>query len=123
MALVAITALEVWRIVQSRGAGAAARLHCDHWPVLVVAAVPRLVAVVASVTLDRVLTSCFSRRPIDDPEFADRRDAYVREHAQFLRATASPTNRGGARTRPSSIRTASSSPVPDRSPYPRLPAS
>jgi len=63
--LVAITALEVWRIVQSRRRGrAAARLHVRIIGLFsVVAAVPAvLVAVVASVTLDRGLDQLFSRQ-------------------------------------------------------------
>jgi two-component system, NtrC family, nitrogen regulation sensor histidine kinase NtrY len=88
--LVAITAREVWRIVQSRRRGrAAARLHVRIVGLFsVVAAVPAiLVAVVASVTLDRGLDRLFSRQTqsmIQNSLIVS--DAYVREHAQFLRA-------------------------------------
>jgi two-component system nitrogen regulation sensor histidine kinase NtrY len=88
--LVAITAREVWRIVQARRRGrAAARLHVRIVGLFsVVAAVPAiLVAVVASVTLDRGLDQLFSRQTqsmIQNSLIVA--DAYVREHAQFLRA-------------------------------------
>src|ERR1700730_7704999 len=61
--LVATTAREVWRIVQARRR-AAARLHVRIVGLFsVVAAVPAiLVAVVASVTLDRGLDRLFSRQ-------------------------------------------------------------
>jgi two-component system, NtrC family, nitrogen regulation sensor histidine kinase NtrY len=88
--LVATTAREVWRIVQARRRGrAAARLHVRIVGLFsVVAAVPAiLVAVVASVTLDRGLDQLFSRQTqslIQNSLIVS--DAYVREHAQFLRA-------------------------------------
>src|SRR3984893_4852854 len=88
--LVVITAREVWRIVQARRRGrAAARLHVRIVGLFsVVAAVPAiLVAVVASVTLDRGLDRLFSRQTqslIQNSLIVS--DAYVREHAQFLRA-------------------------------------
>ena len=88
--LVVVSALEVWRIVQARRRGrAAARLHVRIVGLFsVVAAVPAiLVAVVASVTLDRGLDRLFSRQTqsmIQNSLIVS--DAYVREHAQFLRA-------------------------------------
>jgi two-component system nitrogen regulation sensor histidine kinase NtrY len=88
--LVAAMAREVWRIVQARRRGrAAARLHVRIVGLFsVVAAVPAiLVAVVASVTLDRGLDQLFSRQTqslIQNSLIVS--DAYVREHAQFLRA-------------------------------------
>jgi two-component system nitrogen regulation sensor histidine kinase NtrY len=88
--LVAVSAREVWRIVQARRRGrAAARLHVRIVGLFsVVAAVPAiLVAVVASVTLDRGLDKLFSRQTqslIQNSLIVA--DAYVREHAQFLRA-------------------------------------
>jgi two-component system nitrogen regulation sensor histidine kinase NtrY len=88
--LVATMAREVWRIVQARRRGrAAAQLHVRIVGLFsVVAAVPAiLVAVVASVTLDRGLDRLFSRQTqslIQNSLIVS--DAYVREHAQFLRA-------------------------------------
>ena len=88
--LIAVSAREVWRIVQARRRGrAAARLHVRIVGLFsVVAAVPAiLVAVVASVTLDRGLDKLFSRQTqslIQNSLIVA--DAYVREHAQFLRA-------------------------------------
>src|SRR5580692_9976998 len=87
--LVAVSAWEVWRIVQARRRGrAAARLHVRIVGLFsVVAAVPAvLVAVVASVTLDRGLDRLFSRQTqslIQNSLIVA--DAYVNEHAQFLR--------------------------------------
>ena len=88
--LVAVSAREVWRIVQARRRGrAASRLHVRIVGLFsVIAAVPAiLVAVVASVTLDRGLDKLFSRQTqslIQNSLIVA--DAYVREHAQFLRA-------------------------------------
>src|SRR6202140_2251380 len=88
--LTAFIGREVWRIVQSRRRGrAAARLHVRIVGLFsVVAAVPAiLVSVVASVTLDRGLDQLFSRQTqslIQNSLIVS--DAYVREHAQFLRA-------------------------------------
>ena len=88
--LLATTARELWRIVQARRRGrAAARLHERIVGLFsVVAAVPAiLVSVVASVTLDRGLDQLFSRQTqsmIQNSLIVS--DAYVREHAQFLRA-------------------------------------
>src|SRR5580692_12332465 len=88
--LVAVSAWEVWRIVQARRRGrAASRLHGRIVGLFsVIAAVPAiLVAIVASVTLDRGLDRLFSRQTqslIQNSLIVS--DAYVREHAQFLRA-------------------------------------
>src|ERR1700704_2880748 len=88
--LVVTTAFEVWRIVQARWRGrAAARLHVRIVGLFsVVAAVPAiLVAVVASVTLDRGLDQLFSQQThtlIENSLIVA--DAYVREHVQFVRA-------------------------------------
>jgi two-component system nitrogen regulation sensor histidine kinase NtrY len=81
---------EVWRVVQARRRGrAAARLHVRIVALFsVIAAVPAvLVAVVASVTLDRGLDRLFSRQThtmIENSLMVA--DAYVREHVQFVRA-------------------------------------
>jgi two-component system nitrogen regulation sensor histidine kinase NtrY len=88
--LILTSAREVWRIVQARRRGrAAARLHVRIVALFsVVAAVPAvLVAVVASVTLDRGLDRLFSRQTqslIQNSLIVA--DAYVNEHLQFLRA-------------------------------------
>jgi two-component system nitrogen regulation sensor histidine kinase NtrY len=102
--LVATMAREVWRIVQARRRGrAAARLHVRIVGLFsVVAAVPAvLVAVVASVTLDRGLDQLFSRQTqslIQNSLIVS--DAYVREHAQFLRADCITTAIEVARAHP-----------------------
>jgi two-component system nitrogen regulation sensor histidine kinase NtrY len=102
--LVAVSALEVWRIVQARRRGrAASRLHVRIVGLFsVVAAVPAiLVAVVASVTLDRGLDRLFSRQTqslIQNSLIVA--DAYVREHAQFLRADCITTAIEVARAKP-----------------------
>jgi two-component system nitrogen regulation sensor histidine kinase NtrY len=88
--LVAVIAREVWGIVQARRRGrAAARLHVRIVALFsVIAAVPAiLVAVVASVTLDRGLDRLFSQQTqslIENSLIVS--DAYVREHVQFVRA-------------------------------------
>jgi two-component system nitrogen regulation sensor histidine kinase NtrY len=102
--LVAVSAREVWRIVQARRRGrAASRLHVRIVGLFsVVAAVPAiLVAVVASVTLDRGLDRLFSRQTqslIQNSLIVA--DAYVREHAQFLRADCITTAIEVARAKP-----------------------
>src|ERR1700681_4310354 len=101
--LVATMAREVWRIVQARRRGrAAAQLHVRIVGLFsVVAAVPAIVvAVVASVTLDRGLDQLFSRQTqslIQNSLIVS--DAYVREHAQSLRADSITTAIEGARPR------------------------
>ena len=88
--LVLVIAREVWGIVQARRRGrAAARLHVRIVALFsIIAAVPAiLVAVVASVTLDRGLDRLFSQQTrslIENSLIVS--DAYVREHVQFVRA-------------------------------------
>src|SRR5580700_1391645 len=88
--LVAVSAWEVWRIVQARRRGrAAARLHVRIVGLFsVIAAVPAvLVAIVASVTLDRGLDRLFSQQTYSLIENAVIvADAYVRELDQLVRA-------------------------------------
>jgi two-component system nitrogen regulation sensor histidine kinase NtrY len=87
--LLAIVGREVWHIVQARRRGrAAARLHVRIIALFsIVAVVPAvLVAVVASITLDRGLDRLFSsqtRTVIENSLIVT--EAYVREHAQLLR--------------------------------------
>ena len=81
---------EVWHILQARRRGkAAARLHVQIVALFsIIAALPSiLVAVVASVTLDRGLDRLFSiraRSMIENSLIVA--DAYIREHAQSIRA-------------------------------------
>src|SRR5205085_11183913 len=86
--LVGIIAHEVWLVVQARRRGrAAARLHVQIVGLFaVIAAVPAiLVAVVASVTLDRGLDRWFSERPEDVIANSARLvEAYVREHEALI---------------------------------------
>jgi two-component system nitrogen regulation sensor histidine kinase NtrY len=88
--LLAVSAWEVWRIVQARRRGrAASRLHVRIVSLFsVIAAAPAiLVAVVASVTLDRGLDKLFSRQTqsmIQNSLIVA--DAYVNEQMQFVRA-------------------------------------
>jgi two-component system, NtrC family, nitrogen regulation sensor histidine kinase NtrY len=88
--LTVVIAREVWRVVQARRRGrAAARLHVRIVALFsIVAAVPAvLVAVVASITLDRGLDRLFSQQThtmIENSLMVA--DAYVREHVQFVRA-------------------------------------
>ncbi|MFL6799751.1 MAG: ATP-binding protein [Xanthobacteraceae bacterium] len=90
--LVLVIAREVWGVVQARRRGrAASRLHVRIVALFsIVAAVPAvLVAVVASVTLDRGLDRLFSQQTQSMIENAlVVADAYVREHAKFARADA-----------------------------------
>ncbi len=87
--LLGLIGREVWRVIQARRRGrAAARLHVRIVALFsVIAAVPAiLVAVVASVTLDRGLDRLFSRQThslIENSLIVA--DAYVREHVQFVR--------------------------------------
>ena len=87
--LVGIIAHEVWLVVQARRRGrAAARLHVRIVGLFaVIAAVPAiLVAMVASVTLDRGLDRLFSTRTraiIENSLIVA--DAYLQEHAQMIR--------------------------------------
>jgi two-component system nitrogen regulation sensor histidine kinase NtrY len=88
--LVLVIAREVWGIVQARRRGrAASRLHVRIVALFsIIAAVPAIiVAVVASVTLDRGLDRLFSQQTrslIENSLIVS--DAYVREHVQFVRA-------------------------------------
>jgi two-component system nitrogen regulation sensor histidine kinase NtrY len=85
-----VIAREVWGIVQARRRGrAASRLHVRIVALFsIIAAVPAIiVAVVASVTLDRGLDRLFSQQTrslIENSLIVS--DAYVREHVQFVRA-------------------------------------
>jgi two-component system, NtrC family, nitrogen regulation sensor histidine kinase NtrY len=88
--LLAVILREVWKVIQARRRGrAASRLHVRIVALFsVIAAVPAvLVAVVASVTLDRGLDRLFSQQThamIENSLMVA--DAYVREHVQFVRA-------------------------------------
>jgi two-component system nitrogen regulation sensor histidine kinase NtrY len=87
--LLGVIAHEVWMVVQARRRGrAAARLHVRIVALFsVIAAVPAiLVAVVASVTLDRGLDRLFSTRTKAIIENAlIVADAYLQEHAMMIR--------------------------------------
>ena len=86
--LLAVIALELWPIFKARRRGrAGARLHVQIVGLFsVIAAVPAiLVAVAASVTLDRGLDRWFSERPEDVIENSARvAGAYVREHEALI---------------------------------------
>ena len=90
MSLLAIIAREVWQVVQAQRKGrAAARLHVRIVSLFsIIAAAPAiLVAIVASVTLDRGLDRLFSTRTrsaIENSVIVA--DAYLREHAQITRS-------------------------------------
>src|SRR4030081_2811059 len=102
--LIAVIAREVWGVVQARRRGrAAARLHVRIVALFsVIAAVPAvLVAVVASVTLDRGLDRLFSQQTqslIENSLIVA--DAYVREQVQFVRAESIATAIELARAKP-----------------------
>src|SRR6478672_9766924 len=102
--LVLVIAREVWGVVQARRRGrAAARLHVRIVALFsVIAAVPAvLVAVVASVTLDRGLDRLFSQQTqslIENSLIVA--DAYVREQVQFVRAESIATAIELARAKP-----------------------
>ncbi|HET9903064.1 MAG TPA: PAS domain-containing sensor histidine kinase [Xanthobacteraceae bacterium] len=87
--LVSIIGWELWQIVQARRAGrAGARLHVRIVGLFsVIAAVPAvLVAVVASITLDRGLDRWFSTRTrAVIANSLSVAEAYVREHAEMIR--------------------------------------
>jgi two-component system, NtrC family, nitrogen regulation sensor histidine kinase NtrY len=88
--LLGVILREVWQIVQARRTGrAAARLHVRIVGLFsIIAAAPAiLVAIVASVTLDRGLDRLFSTRTraaIENSLIVA--DAYLRDHAQIVRA-------------------------------------
>ena len=88
--LLSIILREVWQVVQARRSGrAAARLHVRIVGLFsVIAAVPAiLVAIVASVTLDRGLDRLFSTRTRSAVENSlIVAEAYLRDHAQFVRS-------------------------------------
>jgi two-component system nitrogen regulation sensor histidine kinase NtrY len=102
--LLGIIIREVWRVVQARRRGrAGARLHVRIVALFsVIAAVPAiLVAVVASVTLDRGLDRLFSRQTrslIENSLIVA--EAYMREQAQFIRADTLATSIELARAKP-----------------------
>ena len=89
LVLLSVIAREVWQVVLARRRGrAAARLHIRIVGLFaVIAAVPAiLVAIVASVTLDRGLDRLFSTRTktvIQNSMYVA--NAYLREHAQSIR--------------------------------------
>ena len=88
--LLGVIVREVWQMVQARRSGrAAARLHVRIVGLFsIIAAAPAiLVAIVASVTLDRGLDRMFSTRTraaIENSLIVA--EAYLRDHAQFVRA-------------------------------------
>jgi two-component system nitrogen regulation sensor histidine kinase NtrY len=88
--LIGIITREVWQVVQARRSGrAAARLHVRIVGLFsIIAAAPAiLVAVVASVTLDRGLDRLFSegtRSAIENSLVVA--EAYLRDHAQIVRS-------------------------------------
>ena len=88
--LLSIILREVWQVIQARRSGrAAARLHVRIVGLFsVIAAVPAiLVAIVASVTLDRGLDRLFSTRTRSAVENSlIVAEAYLRDHAQFVRS-------------------------------------
>ena len=102
--LIGVIARELWRVLQARRHGrAGSRLHIRIVALFsVIAAVPAvLVAVVASVTLDRGLDRLFSRQThslIENSLIVA--EAYVREHAQMVRADAIATGLELARAKP-----------------------
>ncbi|MGH6770487.1 MAG: ATP-binding protein [Xanthobacteraceae bacterium] len=104
MLLVAVIAWEVWRVMQARRRGrAGARLHVRIVALFsVIAAVPAiLVAVVASITLDRGLDRLFSQQTqslIQNSLIVA--EAYLREQAQSVRADAIATALELARAKP-----------------------
>jgi two-component system nitrogen regulation sensor histidine kinase NtrY len=102
--LISLIGRELWRVLQARRRGrAAARLHVRIVALFsLIAAVPAiLVAVVASVTLDRGLDRLFSQQTqslIENSMIVA--DAYVREHAQIVRADSIATAIELARAKP-----------------------
>lgn len=88
--LLAVIVRDVWQVVQARRAGrAAARLHVRIVGIfsLIAAAPAILVAIVASVTLDRGLDRLFSTRTRSAIENSlIVAEAYLRDHAQIVRS-------------------------------------
>src|SRR5499433_2222204 len=102
--LVAVIAWEFWRVFQARRRGrAGSRLHIRIVALFsVIAAVPAiLMAVVASITVDRGFDRLFSRQTQSLIENAAIvAEAYVREHAQIVRADTIATAIELARAKP-----------------------
>jgi two-component system, NtrC family, nitrogen regulation sensor histidine kinase NtrY len=102
--LLGVIVRDVWQIVQARRRGrAAARLHVRIVGLFsIIAAAPAiLVAIVASVTLDRGLDRLFSTRTraaIENSLIVA--DAYLRDHAQIVRADIMVMATDIARSRP-----------------------
>jgi two-component system, NtrC family, nitrogen regulation sensor histidine kinase NtrY len=90
MLLLGVIVREVWQVLQARRTGrAAARLHVRIVGLFsIIAAVPAiLVAIVASVTLDRGLDRLFSTRTRSAIENSVMvAEAYLRDHAQIVRS-------------------------------------
>ncbi|MGE5166737.1 MAG: hypothetical protein ACM3IH_22280, partial [Sphingobacteriales bacterium] len=88
--LLGIIVREVWQVVQARRSGrAAARLHVRIVGIfsLIAAAPAIMVAIVASVTLDRGLDRLFSTRTRSAIENSlIVAEAYLRDHAQMVRS-------------------------------------
>lgn len=102
--LIGIIGREVWQIVQARRRGrAAARLHVRIIALFsIIAAAPAvLVAIVASVTLDRGLDRLFSlrTRSVIENSLAVS-EAYLREHAQTIRGDIMAMSRDISRVKP-----------------------
>ncbi len=104
MLLLGVIVREVWQVVQARRTGrAAARLHVRIVGLFsIIAAAPAiLVAIVASVTLDRGLDRLFSTRTraaIENSLIVA--EAYLRDHAQIVRADIMVMATDIARTKP-----------------------
>jgi two-component system nitrogen regulation sensor histidine kinase NtrY len=102
--LLSIIVREVWQVVQARRSGrAAARLHVRIVGLFsIIAAAPAiLVAIVASVTLDRGLDRLFSTRTraaIENSLIVA--EAYLRDHAQIVRSDIMVMAFDIARTKP-----------------------
>jgi two-component system nitrogen regulation sensor histidine kinase NtrY len=102
--LLGIILREVWQVVQARRSGrAAARLHVRIVGLFsIIAAAPAiLVAIVASVTLDRGLDRLFSTRTraaIENSLIVA--EAYLRDHAQIVRSDIMVMGFDIARTKP-----------------------
>src|SRR4249919_1134504 len=88
--LLAVIVRDVWQVVQARRTGrAAARLHVRIVGIfsLIAAATAILVAIVASVTLERGLDRLFSTRTSSAIEKSlIVAEAYLRDHAQIVRS-------------------------------------
>ncbi|HEY6831008.1 MAG TPA: PAS domain-containing sensor histidine kinase, partial [Pseudolabrys sp.] len=104
MLLLGVIVREVWQVVQARRSGrAAARLHVRIVGLFsIIAAAPAiLVAIVASVTLDRGLDRLFSTRTRSAIENSlIVAEAYLRDHAQIVRSDIMVMGFDIARTKP-----------------------